>query len=72
MIRALWLRDSITRRFALNALFAAVGGNFAKPGLKEMGVPVQILTIMRVMDAAPPETRDRLAAATVTLAATQP
>ena len=75
MIRALWLRDSITRRFALaiilavgaafalNALFAAVGGNFAKPGLKEMGVPVQILTIMRVMDAAPPETRDRLAAA---------
>ena len=78
MIRAHWLRDSITRRFALaialataaafalNALFGSVGGNLAKPGLVEMGVPAQVLTIMQLMDAAPAEARDRLAAAAST------
>lgn len=75
MIRAHWLRDSITRRFALaimlavaaafalNALFVAVGGNFAKRGVVEMGVPDQVASIIRMMDAAPPDARVRLAAA---------
>lgn len=78
MMRAHWMRDSITRRFALaialaaaaafalNALFAAVGGNYAKPGATEMGVPDQVSTIARMVDAAAPADRTRLTAAATT------
>lgn len=75
MIRAHWLRDSLTRRFtlaimlavaaafALNAVFGVVGGNLAKSGVVEMGVPDQVASIIRIMDAAPPDARARQAAA---------
>jgi signal transduction histidine kinase len=64
-----WMQDTIIRRFALafaaavavafalNAAFILLGGNLARPSAEEMGLPDQVATITRMIDAAPPDAR---------------
>lgn len=47
----------------LNFLFTQIAGVWARPPLRQTGLIEQIASVTRVLDAAPPELRDHLAAA---------
>jgi signal transduction histidine kinase len=70
-----WAADTISRWFAINivvavviaagmnAAFVALAGVWAKPGIEEIGLVDQAVTITRIMDGAPVAWRPQLAAA---------
>ena len=76
MLIRLWRNGSIAWRFVATVamvvavtlsalgLFFAFGGVWAEPPLRQSGIFDQVLEIVHMIDAAPPELRPRLAAAT--------
>jgi signal transduction histidine kinase len=70
-----WAVDTISRWFAINivvaviiaagmnAAFVALAGVWAKPGIEEIGVVDQAISVARILDGAPAAWRPRLAAA---------
>ncbi|MDH0639422.1 ATP-binding protein [Pseudomonas sp. GD03860] len=75
MIRLDMHRDSISRRIALtiiaamltsvalNILFVQLAGVWARPPLSQIGLIEQMAVVTRVVEAAPPDQRERLAEA---------
>src|SRR3979490_2640971 len=75
---ALWPRESIARRFALTValavaatwslvgLFNVFGGVWAQPSLEHSGLLDQAANMARIIEAAPPSTRQQLARAAPT------
>jgi signal transduction histidine kinase len=70
-----WLQDTIARRFAVTValaaavtltlvyLFLTFGGEWARPGIRESGLPEETAFIVQLIETAPPQTRQALAAA---------
>lgn len=73
MLSKRWMVDTITRRFALSILFSVISvytmhatanylfGDFTKPPLQEHGALGEIITISKMMNSVPAQSRPQLA-----------